>query len=42
MTQAPAPVPTPTPLLDRHEALGARIIEFAGWLMPVSYTGIIE
>jgi aminomethyltransferase len=35
-------VPTPTPLLDRHEALGARIIDFAGWLMPVSYAGIIE
>jgi aminomethyltransferase len=42
VTQAPAPVPIPTPLLDRHEALGARIIEFAGWLMPLSYTGIIE
>jgi len=42
VTQAPPPVPTATPLLDRHEALGARIIEFAGWLMPVSYTGIIE
>jgi aminomethyltransferase len=42
VTQAPPPVPTPTPLLDRHEALGARIIDFAGWLMPVSYTGIIE
>ncbi len=32
----------PTPLLDRHEALGARIVEFAGWLMPVQYTSIIE
>jgi aminomethyltransferase len=42
MTQAPPPVPIPTPLLDRHEALGGRIIEFAGWLMPVSYAGIIE
>jgi aminomethyltransferase len=31
-----------TPLLDRHEALGARIIEFAGWLMPVQYRGILE
>jgi glycine cleavage system T protein (aminomethyltransferase) len=42
MTPAPPPVPIPTPLLDRHEALGARIIDFAGWLMPVSYTGIID
>jgi aminomethyltransferase len=31
-----------TPLIDRHEALGARIIEFAGWLMPVQYSGILE
>ena len=42
MTQPPPAAPTPTPLLDRHEALGARIIDFAGWLMPVSYAGIIE
>ncbi len=42
MTQPAPPAPTPTPLLDRHEALGARIIDFAGWLMPVSYAGIIE
>jgi len=31
-----------TPLLDRHQALGARLIEYAGWLMPVQYAGIIE
>jgi aminomethyltransferase len=31
-----------TPLNDRHAALGARIIEFGGWLMPVQYSGIIE
>ena len=40
MTDTPAPLPTP--LLDRHEALGAKIVEFAGWLMPIQYTGIIE
>ncbi len=34
--------PLPTPLLDRHEALGAKIVEFAGWLMPIQYSGIIE
>ena len=31
-----------TPLRDRHAALGARLIDFAGWLMPVQYTGILE
>lgn len=31
-----------TPLYDRHVALGARVIPFAGWLMPVQYSGIIE
>lgn len=31
-----------TPLYDLHLKLGARIIEFGGWLMPVSYTSIIE
>ena len=31
-----------TPLLERHRALGARLIDFAGWLMPVQYSGILE
>jgi aminomethyltransferase len=31
-----------TPLEDRHRALGAKLIDFAGWLMPVQYGGIIE
>lgn len=31
-----------TPLYDSHVALGARIIEFEGWQMPVQYSGIIE
>lgn len=26
-----------TPLQTRHEALGARLAEFAGWLMPIQY-----
>jgi aminomethyltransferase len=30
-----------TPLFDRHVALGAKIIPFAGWEMPVQYRGII-
>jgi len=31
-----------TPLLEAHRELGARIVEFAGWDMPVSYTGALE
>lgn len=31
-----------TPLYDRHIAMGAKIVPFAGWEMPVQYTGIIE
>ena len=31
-----------TALVDRHRALGARLIEFAGWEMPVQYSGIVE
>src|SRR5438093_13628190 len=30
-----------TPLHDRHVALGARLVPFAGWEMPVQYTGVI-
>src|SRR6266567_3036399 len=30
-----------TPLHDRHVALGARMVPFAGWEMPVSYDGVI-
>ncbi len=31
-----------TVLYDQHVALGARIVDFAGWDMPVQYTGILE
>ncbi len=31
-----------TPLVAIHRALGARLIEFGGWLMPVQYGGILE
>mgnify|MGYP000594330088 CR=1 FL=1 len=31
-----------TPLYDLHAELGARLVPFAGWEMPVQYTGIIE
>ena len=31
-----------TPLFDWHAAHGARIVEFAGWDMPLLYAGIVE
>ncbi len=31
-----------TPLFDWHVAHGARMVDFAGWAMPVQYTSIIE
>ena len=31
-----------TPLYERHVALGARLIPFAGWMMPVQYEGILH
>jgi aminomethyltransferase len=33
--------PRRTPLHDRHVALGARMVPFAGWEMPVQYEGVI-
>ena len=31
-----------TPLYDRHREAGARLVEFAGWEMPVQYEGVID
>ena len=31
-----------TPLTERHIALGAKMAEFAGYNMPISYTTISE
>ena len=36
------PVIHDTPLASRHEALGARMIDFAGWRMPVQYGSILD
>ncbi|MFZ0918353.1 MAG: glycine cleavage system aminomethyltransferase GcvT [Candidatus Udaeobacter sp.] len=33
--------PRKTPLYDEHVRLGAKMVPFAGWLMPVQYTGIV-
>ncbi len=31
-----------TPLNARHRSLGARMVEFGGWDMPVEYTGLVN
>ncbi|MFP4016514.1 MAG: glycine cleavage system aminomethyltransferase GcvT [Halanaerobiales bacterium] len=31
-----------TPLYEVHRELGARMVDFAGWEMPVQYSGIID
>jgi aminomethyltransferase len=31
-----------TPIHARHAALGARLVEFGGWEMPVQYAGIVD
>ncbi|MFK8137677.1 MAG: glycine cleavage system aminomethyltransferase GcvT [Bdellovibrionales bacterium] len=31
-----------TPLVEEHIALGARMVEFAGWNMPIQYKGLKE
>jgi aminomethyltransferase len=42
MSPTPDTVGKRTPLYDIHRQLGARMINFGGWEMPVSYSGIIE
>jgi aminomethyltransferase len=42
---APAAAPTAlrrTPLYELHRELGAKLIDFGGWEMPVQYAGILE
>lgn len=31
-----------TPLADEHVKLGAKMVDFAGWLMPIQYKGLRE
>ena len=39
----PAPAPLKkTPLNARHRSLGARMVEFGGWDMPVEYAGLVS
>lgn len=37
-----ATIPKRTPIYDRHVELGAKLIPFAGWEMPVQYSGILN
>lgn len=32
----------PTPLTHRHRALGAKMVDYAGWEMPVQYSGLVD
>ncbi len=40
-TDQPTAEPTELTLRDRHLALGARFAPFAGWRMPLQYSGIV-
>src|ERR1043165_1583026 len=42
MEQATAAPLKKTPLNARHRASGAKMVPFAGWDMPVEYSGITE
>src|SRR5436190_15646863 len=42
MTQSGSAVLKKTPLHTRHRAMGARMVEFGGWDMPVEYSGITD
>src|SRR2546423_7363036 len=37
-----APVLRATPLNSLHRSLGAKMVDFGGWDMPVQYSGVIE
>jgi aminomethyltransferase len=42
MAQAASSPLRKTPLNARHRSLGARMVEFVGWDMPVEYSGVTE
>ena len=31
-----------TPLIAQHHAAGAKLVDFAGWEMPIQYTGVLD
>ena len=46
MTETPTPPLLTSPLLTsplhaRHTALGAKMADFGGWLMPIEYSGVV-
>ncbi len=42
MTLMSEAAPRKTPLFDEHVRLGAKMIPFGDWMMPVQYSGIID
>jgi aminomethyltransferase len=42
MSGSKTPTGRRTPLYDEHARAGARIVEFAGWAMPMYYRGIVS
>ncbi len=42
MSSTATPTLRRTPLFERHRAAGAKLVEFAGWEMPVQYQGVIQ
>ncbi|HSF68587.1 MAG TPA: glycine cleavage system aminomethyltransferase GcvT [Nitrospiraceae bacterium] len=31
-----------TPLIQQHRAIGAKLVDFAGWEMPIQYSGVVD
>ncbi|GKS64358.1 aminomethyltransferase [Nitrospira sp.] len=31
-----------TPLISQHRAAGAKLVDFAGWEMPIQYSGVVD
>ena len=31
-----------TPLITHHQACGAKLVDFAGWQMPIQYSGVVD
>src|SRR5215813_3989325 len=31
-----------TPLIEQHRAHGAKLVDFAGWQMPIQYASVID
>jgi aminomethyltransferase len=42
LTETIEPPAHATPLAEAHRGLGAKVVEFGGWLMPLQYSGILE